>query len=216
MAWRSSAAAHEGFLLLCVGSQHGAGRASDDRCVVLQGTDHDSGHRGGCIFSAGQHFAFEHRIGEFRGSAYSCHGDCREHLHFSFAWRCAVPDDDGVCRRSPLAAGRFHPPRNRDGRLFCHTVLWDAFRTRGANYERAASRRSPIGMSYFHWIAGSVLALAWFSRIVGAAIGMPKVTDVALPEWDKNPVTPQGNPRVSIIVPACNEEETIEQGLTQL
>jgi glycosyltransferase involved in cell wall biosynthesis len=71
-------------------------------------------------------------------------------------------------------------------------------------------------MSYFHWIAGSVLALAWFSRIVGAAIGMPKVTDVALPEWDKNPVTPQGNPRVSIIVPACNEEETIEQGLTQL
>ncbi len=71
-------------------------------------------------------------------------------------------------------------------------------------------------MTYFHWIAGSLLALAWFSRIVGAAIGMPKVTDVALPEWDKNPVTPQGNPRVSIIVPACNEEETIEQGLTQL
>jgi len=71
-------------------------------------------------------------------------------------------------------------------------------------------------MTYFHWIAGSLLALAWFSRIVGAAIGMPKVTDVALPEWDKNPVTPQGNPHVSIIVPACNEEETIEQGLTQL
>jgi glycosyltransferase involved in cell wall biosynthesis len=29
-------------------------------------------------------------------------------------------------------------------------------------------------------------------------------------------VTPGGNPRVSIVVPACNEEETIEQGLTQL
>jgi cellulose synthase/poly-beta-1,6-N-acetylglucosamine synthase-like glycosyltransferase len=71
-------------------------------------------------------------------------------------------------------------------------------------------------MSYFHWIAGSLLALAWFSRVVGAAIGMPKVTDVALPEWDRNPVSPEGNPRVSIIVPACNEEETIEQGLTQL
>ena len=71
-------------------------------------------------------------------------------------------------------------------------------------------------MIYFHWIAGSLLALAWFSRVVGAAIGMPKVTDVALPEWDKNPVSSQGNPRVSIIVPACNEEETIEQGLTQL
>jgi cellulose synthase/poly-beta-1,6-N-acetylglucosamine synthase-like glycosyltransferase len=71
-------------------------------------------------------------------------------------------------------------------------------------------------MIYFHWIAGSLLALAWFSRVVGAAIGMPKVTDVALPEWDRNPVSSEGNPRVSIIVPACNEEETIEQGLTQL
>ncbi len=71
-------------------------------------------------------------------------------------------------------------------------------------------------MTYFHWIAGSLLALAWFSRVVGAAIGMPKVTDIALPEWDRNPVTSQGNPSVSIVVPACNEEETIEQGLTQL
>ncbi len=71
-------------------------------------------------------------------------------------------------------------------------------------------------MTYFHWIAGGLLALAWFSRVVGAAIGMPKVTDIALPEWDRNPVAPQGNPRVSIIVPACNEEETIEQGLTRL
>ena len=71
-------------------------------------------------------------------------------------------------------------------------------------------------MTYFYWIAGSLLALAWFSRVVGAALGMPKVTDIALAEWDRNPVTPQGNPRVSIVVPACNEEETIEQGLTQL
>jgi cellulose synthase/poly-beta-1,6-N-acetylglucosamine synthase-like glycosyltransferase len=71
-------------------------------------------------------------------------------------------------------------------------------------------------MIYFHWIAGGILALAWFSRVVGAALGMPKVTDIALAAWDRNPVTPQGNPRVSIIVPACNEEETIEQGLTQL
>ena len=71
-------------------------------------------------------------------------------------------------------------------------------------------------MIYFHWIAGGLLALAWFSRVVGAALGMPKVTDIALAEWDRNPVTPQGNPRVSIVVPACNEEETIEQGLTQL
>src|SRR5271157_284652 len=71
-------------------------------------------------------------------------------------------------------------------------------------------------MHYFHWIAGTILALAWFSRIVDAAIGMPSVADISKPEWDRNPVTPAGNPRVSIIVPARNEEEDIEQSLTRL
>jgi glycosyltransferase involved in cell wall biosynthesis len=71
-------------------------------------------------------------------------------------------------------------------------------------------------MGYFYWIAGTILALAWFSRIVGAALGMPSVADVSRPEWDRNPVLPAGNPRVSIIVPARNEEETIEQALTTL
>jgi glycosyltransferase involved in cell wall biosynthesis len=69
---------------------------------------------------------------------------------------------------------------------------------------------------YFHWIAGTILALAWVSRIVDAALGMPSVADVSRPEWDRNPVSPAGNPRVSIIVPARNEEEVIEQGLRTL
>lgn len=71
-------------------------------------------------------------------------------------------------------------------------------------------------MHFFYWIAGSILALAWFSRIVDAAIGMPSVADVSRPEWDRNPVSPAGNPLVSIIVPARNEEETIEQVLKAL
>ena len=71
-------------------------------------------------------------------------------------------------------------------------------------------------MAYFHWIAGIILGLAWFSRILDAAIGMPSVADVSHPEWDRNPVLPSGNPRVSIIVPARNEEETIEQALNRL
>jgi glycosyltransferase involved in cell wall biosynthesis len=71
-------------------------------------------------------------------------------------------------------------------------------------------------MHYFHWIVGTVLAVAWFSRIVDAALGMPKVADISCGEWDRNPVSPSGNPRVSIIVPARNEEESIEQALTQL
>lgn len=71
-------------------------------------------------------------------------------------------------------------------------------------------------MSYFYWIAGVILALAWASRIVDAALGMPSVADVSQPEWDRNPVLPAGNPHVSIIVPARNEEETIEQCLRSL
>jgi glycosyltransferase involved in cell wall biosynthesis len=71
-------------------------------------------------------------------------------------------------------------------------------------------------MVYFHWIAGTILALAWFSRIVDAALGMPSVADVTRPQWDRNPVSPAGNPRVSIIVPARNEEETIEPALNAL
>jgi len=71
-------------------------------------------------------------------------------------------------------------------------------------------------MIFFHWIAGTILALAWFSRIVDAALGMPSVADVSRPEWDRNPVSPAGNPRVSIIVPARNEEESIEQALNTL
>ena len=67
-----------------------------------------------------------------------------------------------------------------------------------------------------YWIAGSILALAWFSRILQAAIGMPGVADVARPEWDRNPPTPRGEPRVSIIIPARNEEQDIRATLERL
>jgi len=76
-------------------------------------------------------------------------------------------------------------------------------------------------MHYFHWITGTILALAWFSRIVEAAIGMPSVADISTVEWDRNPVAASANlassnPLVSIIVPARNEERDIEQSLTRL
>jgi glycosyltransferase involved in cell wall biosynthesis len=67
-----------------------------------------------------------------------------------------------------------------------------------------------------NWIAGSILALAWFSRIVEAAVGMPRIADIALPQWDRHPGTPDREPRVSIIVPARNEEEHIRETLTRL
>ena len=72
-----------------------------------------------------------------------------------------------------------------------------------------------------NWIAGGILALAWFSRIVQAAFGMPHIADIARPEWDRrpastNPAAPNDEPGVSIIVPACNEEESIRETLLQL
>jgi len=71
-------------------------------------------------------------------------------------------------------------------------------------------------MLYLYWIVGIILALAWFSRVVEATLGMPSVADVSRPEWDRSPISGSGNPRLSIIVPARNEEETIEQTLNTL
>jgi len=68
-------------------------------------------------------------------------------------------------------------------------------------------------MIYVLWIAGGILGLAWLSRVVDAALGVPKIHDVSRPEWDRRPAA---NPRVSIIVPARNEEENIEPALKQL
>jgi glycosyltransferase involved in cell wall biosynthesis len=71
-------------------------------------------------------------------------------------------------------------------------------------------------MIYVHWIAGTILALAWFSRILDAAVGMRTISDLSESEWDRCPSGPVEKRRVSIIVPACNEEADIGQTLTQL
>jgi glycosyltransferase involved in cell wall biosynthesis len=69
-------------------------------------------------------------------------------------------------------------------------------------------------MNLFYWIAGSILALIWASRVIDAAFGMPKVADISRPEWNPKPSAPF--PRVSIIVPARNEEAHIEEPLIRL
>jgi glycosyltransferase involved in cell wall biosynthesis len=68
----------------------------------------------------------------------------------------------------------------------------------------------------FHWIAGGVLALVWLSRLIDAALGMSKVADISRPEWNRELDAHERNPRVSIIVPARNEEEHIEPALRTL
>jgi glycosyltransferase involved in cell wall biosynthesis len=74
-------------------------------------------------------------------------------------------------------------------------------------------------MTFWHavnWGAGTILALAWFSRIVDAAIGMRNVADVSLPRWDCKPAFEGRTPRVSIIVPARNEADDIAETLQRL
>jgi glycosyltransferase involved in cell wall biosynthesis len=68
-------------------------------------------------------------------------------------------------------------------------------------------------MSYFHWIAGCILGFAWLWRLAEAAAGVPKIADISAPEWDRKP---PADPRVSIIVPACNEAADIEATLVRL
>jgi glycosyltransferase involved in cell wall biosynthesis len=67
-----------------------------------------------------------------------------------------------------------------------------------------------------HWIVGAILGAAWFSRIMDSALGMPHIADVSKPEWDRKPAARELEPRVSVIVPARNEEADIRETLVRL
>jgi glycosyltransferase involved in cell wall biosynthesis len=71
-------------------------------------------------------------------------------------------------------------------------------------------------MNYFHWIAGTLLAVIWLSRVIDTSLGVRSLVNITRPEWDRSPATPSGNPRVTIVVPARNEEAAIHQALSQL
>ncbi len=66
------------------------------------------------------------------------------------------------------------------------------------------------------WIVGCLLALAWLSRVADAGMGMRSIANIAEPQWAARPDEFIEWPRVSIIVPALNEQETIAAALTQL
>jgi glycosyltransferase involved in cell wall biosynthesis len=69
-------------------------------------------------------------------------------------------------------------------------------------------------MTWLLWGAGLLLGLAWFSRIVQAAFGVRKIADISRPEWDRPALASAA--RVSIIVPARNEQDMIEPSLSRL
>ena len=71
-------------------------------------------------------------------------------------------------------------------------------------------------MPVFYWVAGILLAWIWLGRLRDAAAGMPGVVDICRPEYDRVPQVNGVVPRVSIVVPARNEEAKVEEALASL
>ncbi len=65
----------------------------------------------------------------------------------------------------------------------------------------------------FWWLTGLLLALIWLDRALDALAGMRTVADISRPGWDR---APEAAPRLSIIVPARNEEQKIEASLASM
>jgi len=65
-------------------------------------------------------------------------------------------------------------------------------------------------MHIFWWLLGGVLAAVWMDRLQDAARGMRRVADITQPEWDR---FPEHASRVSIVVPARDEQEHVEAAL---
>jgi glycosyltransferase involved in cell wall biosynthesis len=61
------------------------------------------------------------------------------------------------------------------------------------------------------WTLGLFLAVLWVWRVADAAIGMRTISDIASPAWDRP--APGNAPRVSIIIPARDEQDEIESAL---
>ncbi|WP_348266704.1 glycosyltransferase [Edaphobacter paludis] len=57
------------------------------------------------------------------------------------------------------------------------------------------------------------VAVAWVWKAIGAARGLPHIPDITLPQYD---VTPDGNPSLTVIVPARNEAADVAACLESL
>lgn len=66
-------------------------------------------------------------------------------------------------------------------------------------------------MSVAWWLYGGILGAIWLWRAAEAIVGLRNVADLSNPQWDKHPSS-----RLTIIVPAKDEGENIEQCLKSL
>ncbi len=63
---------------------------------------------------------------------------------------------------------------------------------------------------WFCWIYGSIVAAVMLVIVVNATLGLHTIPNLSLPEWDIWPEgVPGKHPRLTVIVPALNEQEAI-------
>jgi glycosyltransferase involved in cell wall biosynthesis len=83
------------------------------------------------------------------------------------------------------------------------------------HFDRPSSAALIHVTTYFIWVVGVLLAIFWIVRLAQIALGMRKIPNLLAPEWEVP--SAQGTwPRVSIIVPARNEEQGIEPAMRSL
>jgi hypothetical protein len=58
-----------------------------------------------------------------------------------------------------------------------------------------------------------LIALAWLSKVIAAAFGLPRVPNLLLPQYN---ISPAGSPSITVIVPARNEAADIAATLQSL
>lgn len=76
-----------------------------------------------------------------------------------------------------------------------------------------------VGNAQEHWLVTTswILALLWWWKAVQMLRGMPRLTDLTRLDKESLPaVVPGDAPDLTVLVPACNEEESIEATLRSL
>jgi len=80
-------------------------------------------------------------------------------------------------------------------------------------YSMVAAHVAPVALLILSWF----LALGWLWQAVAALRGMPTLPDLTRMDTNALPCLPVGDgPHLSVIVPACNEEKSIEATLRSL
>ena len=131
--------------------------------------------------------------------------------------RCAIANHDGMGCRQALAAGRVHSSRDRHGGLFCHTVLRDEVCARRRIGRRGSPDREDLASDVlFPLDCGNNSCTGLVLPHRGRRARHAQRRRCFPPRVGSQSCDPSGNPRVSIIVPARNEEEAIEQALNSL